>query len=523
MIEQIAKTTFQKAMPSGDRVLIGNIDSKNFKPHLKLNRWGGECFIKVGLPVTERSLPIIEGDKITWEGRNRHIIMYPLAPTKQMELGGYEYEVVLEKKPKTNKIILDIQSQGLRFDIQPPLTQQEIEDGYFRPDNVVGAYVVSHITKGGLVTSRDAARGITTGHGFVIYRPKVIDAKGNWAWAEQYISQGKQIITTPWEFLENASYPIRHIAGDTFGYSTKGSSATAMRGRIRLTRGAPAGGNGTGDSVGAYMTVSATYLGRPVKGNIYDDGDDEDDVTTNLHADGATEEKTVPDGAWDDLETFNFSSPPSFTNGVYYRVTVWGDDDDRNGDPGGSLNIRYNSVGGEHYYYQILAYNGWPDPNSLSHSTGNIQSIYCTYTPGVGGEEKGPIVSSVIVGVLPSATRLLACERDSSVIIGDLVSATRALTSIRTASVINGVVASASRFVASTRTANVITGIVATTTRTLASIRTASVIIGVGAIASQARHFIGHLTGFIIDRTYSLGKGADYDIVPRDIYFKDNE
>ena len=42
MIEQIATTTYEIEMPSGDKVEVGNKDSAEFEPHLKLNRWGDE-------------------------------------------------------------------------------------------------------------------------------------------------------------------------------------------------------------------------------------------------------------------------------------------------------------------------------------------------------------------------------------------------------------------------------------------------------------------------------------------------
>lgn len=74
--------------------------------------------------------------------------------------------------------------------------------------------------------------------------------------------------------------------------------------------------------------------------------------------------------------------------------------------------------------------------------------------------------ASVIIGVLPAASRTLAADRDSSVIVGVVVTASRVWGRIRTASVIIGVVVSASRIWGRARAASVIVGIAVSATVT---------------------------------------------------------
>ena len=361
MIEQIAETTLQNLMPTGDKVEIGDLTSKDFKPHLKLNRWGGECFIKVGLPVTEKSLPIVDGDRITWEGRDRHVLMYPLAPDNQMKLGGYEYEIVFDKKPRSNKIEIDLQSQGLKFYYQPELTSQEIEEGCVRPDNVVGGYAVYHATKGGMVSPQDVAKGITTGQGFFIFRPRIVNAIGQWMWEEQVIADDKQIITIPQEILEGGHYPLRHVAGDTFGYTTDGSSVLTLSADIlRGVKGTGAAGTGVS------ISVFARDSGDNVKGVLLNHTEETlvDNGVTNPVA-------LATDVAW---KTATFSTGPTILAQDYWVCIV----------AESQIGLFYNAgSAGDGALDNTNSYTTPEAPGDFP-KYAILCCIYCTYTPGGG-------------------------------------------------------------------------------------------------------------------------------------------
>ena len=361
-VTHISDTTFEKTLPFGDKVEIGDKTSKDFKPHLKLNRFGGECFINVGLPVTEKSLPIIDGDKITWEGKDRHVIMYPLAPDEQMTLGGYEYEVVLEKKPRSNQIIINLQSQGLIFDYQPPLTQKEIDEGHIRPDNIVGGYAVCHATKGGMVTPQDVAKGITTGQGFFIYRPGIVNAIGQWMWSEQFIDPitGKQIITIPMEMIEGGHYPLRHVAGDTFGYTTIGGTGTPFSGSVFVGMpGTPSAG--TAQSISLYANNS----GDNFKGVLILGAD------KTILANGVGNPAGIAAGvAW---VVSSFGTDPTLTNAEHFAGAISDNE----------ITVYYNSgTGSQRWADASNSYTTPTDPTDGG-QTSTRYSIYCTYTVGV--------------------------------------------------------------------------------------------------------------------------------------------
>lgn len=212
MIEQINATTYEMSMPSGDKVEIGGRDNPDFKPHLKLNRFKGECSLSEGLPDDFTGvLATIEGDKISWVGKwDKSDVWADFYPsiTGVFPLGGYHSDIIIGSKPSSNKLYLPLNLNGLKAFHQPALTQQEIEEGCIRPEEIVNSFAIYHATKGGMVTPQDVAKGITTGKAFHALRRKVVDAKRNWVWVHSELVNGHRVLTIPQEFLEYASYPI---------------------------------------------------------------------------------------------------------------------------------------------------------------------------------------------------------------------------------------------------------------------------------------------------------------------------
>jgi len=217
-VTPINPTTYEVELAGGDKVEIGDKEAIDFKPHLKLNRWGGECFINVGLPTAEKITPVVESGGVKWRRQKVETQFYPLEPTTLNELGGFEFEVVLKEKPPTNQIILDIQAQRLRFSYQPPLTQEEIDEGVVRPDNIVGSYAVYHATK--------KNNQYVTGKAFHIYRPMAIDAIDKKVrcdiQVDKSIDPTSLTITVPQQFLDEAVYPI--TIDPDFGYTSIGGT-----------------------------------------------------------------------------------------------------------------------------------------------------------------------------------------------------------------------------------------------------------------------------------------------------------
>ena len=132
---------------------IGDVKQAEFLPQLKLARWGnneevGEVNFSVRLKDTEYEKAKISTlkDEIKWSKGNVEIEYFDY----QEGEGGYKMVWSLKSKPVTNKIEFIIQSKGLDFFYQPPLTAEELAEGAVRPPEVEGSYAVYHQTKGGL-------------------------------------------------------------------------------------------------------------------------------------------------------------------------------------------------------------------------------------------------------------------------------------------------------------------------------------------------------------------------------------
>ena len=236
-IVNIGNSSFKIEYDKYSEVEIGG-DTEDFKPEALLKKWGDECFIKVSLPTTKNIVPLQEDGKIKWKDTDKEIHLYPLEPrefeengriVKQLENGGFEFEVILKKKPKTNKIVLNIETKGLKFYYQP---DERDDPNVFQPENVVGSYAVYHATKGNMHPSEEEAEKYKVGKFGHFFRPKATDANGDWIWCDLYIDEktGISTITIPQDFLDNAIYPIRHAAGLTFGYTSIGGTERSGQG-----------------------------------------------------------------------------------------------------------------------------------------------------------------------------------------------------------------------------------------------------------------------------------------------------
>lgn len=363
MIEQISPTTYEKTLPSDDKVEIGDKDSLDFKPHLKLNRWGGECFIKVGLQTQEKHSPTIIGERVEWEGLKVKAAFYPLPATKEYERGAYELEIILKEKPLTNKIILDIESQGLRFTYQPELTQEELDDGCFRPEHIVGSYAVYHATK------RNHIRGRTnymSGKAFHIYRPRIEDNAGKWVWGELHIDGATLTVTIPQKFLATAEYPVRHAAGLTWGFTGTPGTSHGSTSRLRGSIWTGVAGDVTDISVYGQQSTSTN-----VQGGIYEDSD------TLLK--GKTVTGVLPSGSPGWVTMSIDGTDPTTTVQSYWLIAKVLDA------------LLYYDAGSNAYKFKADTWaTAWPaNLTGFSSSSNRDYGVYATYTaPSAGWANK---------------------------------------------------------------------------------------------------------------------------------------
>lgn len=210
-------------------LIIGDEKQVDFFPRMKIKRWDNEVNFSVGVVSEYQGVNQKVADKVEWnDGHGVGAKFY------QKSSEEFEFEISLDRKPLTGFVLLSIETKGLDFFYQPPLTQKEIDDGNIRPDNVVGSYAVYHQTMKGDY-SQIGGKNYRAGKAFHIYRPKAFDDNGEWAWCEMNISGGGMKITMPQPFLDTAKYPI--IIDPTFGYDSVGASifntsADAMYGSL---------------------------------------------------------------------------------------------------------------------------------------------------------------------------------------------------------------------------------------------------------------------------------------------------
>ena len=205
-----------------DRIEVEIGDSKqlDFKPQFKIKRWDNEVNFSMRA-IEEAGATMVEKDgKVKYKGKGIEVHQYE--KTEAGEDGGFEFEWVLNKKPKSNVLRTTIQHKGLDFFYQPALTAEEIEQGASRDENVVGSYAVYHSTKKNNTIGKKQYK---TGKAFHIYRPHAVDAKGVKVWCELDIKEGELTVTVPEDFLNKASYPV--VVDPTFGYTSVGGTQQA--------------------------------------------------------------------------------------------------------------------------------------------------------------------------------------------------------------------------------------------------------------------------------------------------------
>lgn len=412
MPPKINNTTYEFTLTGGDKVEVGDKDAPTFRPHLKLNRWGGECFIAIqpAGEIESEFEPELEKDKIKYKYKAKQngfeleleTEFYPLEPRTviakdkdgndvpftQNELGGFEFEIILGVKPPTNRIVLNIETQGLKFYYQPALTQEEIDQRCIRPDNVVGSYAIYHATRTNMHRSQADADKYKCGKAFHIYRPKVTDAEGNWVWAELSLDEKAGTLTTaiPQEFLNNAVYPVSidpNFGCEAEGSSNSGAQKNSMRGDLHTT---PADIS-TAVSISVYIkkyTAYTTYF----KGIIV--------LHSNLNilTNGIGPSVTVDSDTYSwKTSTFAIAPTPAASTEHVLMVVVG---------PSHDAKIAYDAGAADQFHYDNSNSFDIPlHPTDAQHHT-YLYSIYCTYeaaAAGWSGKVSGVTDPAKVMGV----------------------------------------------------------------------------------------------------------------------------
>jgi len=378
-------------------VVIGNrIDPElmgakdvGFEPTIELTRWDEVSFKIIpdisDVDLKDRTLTF-DKEKILFETPKMDFEMYEYTESE----GGMKYIWYLKEKPLTNKIEFKIESEGLDFFYQAPLTEIETapeggsiseteikdKDGnllMYRPENVVGSYAVYHKTKGGI----NDINGMEyrAGKAFHIYRPKIIDSDGKETWGILNIDteQGLYTVEIPQEFLDKAVYPIK--SNDDFGDLTRGGSTRNIENKMYCGYYVSGASSGTGDSISWAQT--SWNSGDFVKLHLYDS-------SKNKVTDGQASQKTGPEASGEYIAHDLAASPTINASSGYYMCVVSDE----------TIYQYVDTSGGTSHNVSHIYPNAFPA--SLTGSDDDdMQSIYTTYTadaPPPAADEDPPII-----------------------------------------------------------------------------------------------------------------------------------
>lgn len=353
-------------------ISVGDEKQEDFKPRMKIKRWDNEVNFSVGIISTFQGSHTIINDKVEWDDGHGIGAKFYEKPEDQ-----FEFEIILNEKPASGFVLLSIETKGLRFLYQPPLTQEEIDNGNERPDDVVGSYAVYHQTmKGNYIEGKNYRAGKFC-H---IYRPFAIDANGKQVWCELNINGAVMKITIP----DDLVYPV--VIDPTFGVAPEspgGSwSLTGNDSMVGSLFTSPANID-TAQSVSAYLKQWAGASN--VKGIIV--------LHSNLNiitnGIGSASANTSTTGSW---VLSDFATDPNPENSTEYVLMEIADAYHYSAYDAGDANQGHKDM-----------MNNYPSPwhpEFATHNT-NEHSIYCTYTAGappIGGSPAGKALNGSLWG-----------------------------------------------------------------------------------------------------------------------------
>ncbi len=379
-------------------VRIGEETSADFEPAWELRKWD-EVRVKLTpkldtkVAKKDKTLDFV-GDKMIFKnGTKEEIEFYDVPNSTTSPEGGYEIQWNLNEKPVTNKVEFTLETQGLDFFYQPVLTQEEIDGGASRPENVVGSYAVYASEQ---KTNWEGGKLYRTGKIGHIYRPKIIDSAGTEVWGDLHIEpaspslggNGILSITIPQDFLDNAVYPVRHAAGLTFGYTTLGSSNSSYIADFNYSGGGKSEGRGgVVSSPASNGTLSKISVGLDDEGTGVTSGNIKGFVNL-VNGGGANSHTQIGAGSATgiNLGTAHFvdvTLTGSIVASTNYILNAVGDSDSI---PDGTAMSLCTDAGGSVtvYFESKLQYDSPESPWTQAAGSSQRYSIYATYTAAGG-------------------------------------------------------------------------------------------------------------------------------------------
>lgn len=273
---------------------------------------------------------------------------------------------------------------GLEFHYQPSLTQEEIDLGCHRPDNVVGSYAVYWPRAGRYLRRVDGVLAervnYETGKFAHLYRPQLIDANGQTCWCSMEVRQtaagaAELAIYMPTDWLASAAYPV--VLDPEFGYTSIGASRGGSGTNTINAHGGPYSPASDGDvtSISVYdlLAETLTYtLG------LYADSSGYPGSLLRDTAEGTTSGSI----GW---QTLDLDSPVAVTTGGSYWMAIAAGGSG-SGYPG--MDYAFDAVGTPKRKYKAAAYSAGVLPATFPSGASSYNgeySLYATYTEAATG------------------------------------------------------------------------------------------------------------------------------------------
>ena len=298
----------------------------------------------------------------------------------------------MAENPAVNYIVFPMETQGLKFYYQPPLNQEQQEDGVtctettcqnkdgkvvdFRPEEIVGSYAIYSNSKRDDF-SQMGGKNYKTGKAFHIYRPKIKDSSGQEIWGNLTVDEQKQTLTLSIDqnWLNNASYPV--TIDPDFGYTTEGlTEGVRAADLIHLVQWTTASdGAGTVTSMSFYHSNTNSVNGMLA---VYNDNGSDYPGSLNGGSTGAN------------IAIVDWLTRPvtaTLANSTKYWLAHLNDTD---------YAYRYDSTTGRLRRFASQTYGTWADPypgTDTEQGTTREISIYATYTPATPTPSLSPSLS----------------------------------------------------------------------------------------------------------------------------------
>ena len=363
----------------GEIITVGK-GTNTFTPEITIYRWDKECYLTLleptinGEALSQKNAgTTLTSNTIDWASKDLEFKFYPVNQTEQSEFGALEYEIILANSKAGTSVLLNsisfpILTNSLEFNYQPALTQAEIDEGAYRPENVTGSYAVYHSTKRNHI---NGSVNYGTGKALHIYRPMLIDNQGDTIYADLTITSNELTIDfaniSAW--LNKAKYPV--VIDPTFGYTGEGGSyeTWAANDWVGLTA-TSSSDAATGTDWKIYQSAKMHTAGATgnCKGAIYLSSTNAR-VTNGI---GGVSTQITASKAW---VTSSYSTAPTISNSTDYKIGVVVGNAST-----GSFDLYFDNTGAGWYDTNITGGYSSPgtpvDPTSINRN----HSVYASYT-----------------------------------------------------------------------------------------------------------------------------------------------